>query len=472
MAYGSAIQQHLYYSSPFFLKNIISSFYGVQQRKARYGSQFEQSMKFLRDSEYWDNNRLKGYQVDRTTAFLVERIEKTPCYRNGNAYRAYLKNQDFKEIPILTKTELRNNLERFYPDDLNSTPHRWAHTSGTTGKSLIFPISLSCFQREYAFRNLHYSWGKVNFIGRDKIAFCSGHPVAFHDRATPPFWVYDWKNNWLLLSSYHLSEKNLVFYIRELEKFGPVMIGGYPSSIYLLALAYKKHGSSGGLNLRAVYTASETLFDYQRETIEDAFGCRTFNWYGNSEMCANIVECEEGELHLKLEHSLVEILGDDNRECQPGESGRLVCTGFTNDCFPLIRYDIGDTVTLSSNQVSKCGRGGTLIECITGRVEDYIITPDGRFVGRLDHIFKDSKNVIEAQIVQNNVDEVLLKIVRDSGFNSHDERAIAEEARQRLGSSIKLRFEFVDHLPRTSNGKFRFIESTINHTEVLKSLVG
>lgn len=471
MTYGSSKQQYLYYSSPYLLKNVISSCYGIKERKARYGTDFARSLAFIRESQDWPEEKLKAYQREQTAHFLASRIKTTPYYRDRPAYREYSPGRNHDDLPVLTKTEVRNNLRQFYPEDLARTPHRWAHTSGTTGKSLVFPVSLSCFQREYAFRALHYSWSGADLVARDRIAFCSGHPVAPHGRTKPPFWVHDWRNNWLLLSSYHLAEKNLPSYIKELESYKPVLLGGYPSSLYLLALAYQKYGG-GSLRLGAAYTASETLFDYQREAIESAFGCQTFNWYGNSEMCANIVECERGELHLKLEHSFVEVLNEDDRPCSPGQTGRLVCTGFANDAFPLIRYDVGDVVSLSSDQVSKCGRGGTLIERITGRVEDYVITPDGRLVGRLDHLFKDSKNVIEAQIVQHDVEELIIRVVKDAGYAAGDERAITEEARRRLGSSIKLRFEYVDRIARTRNGKFRFIESTIDQKELLRSLVG
>jgi phenylacetate-CoA ligase len=174
-------------------------------------------------------------------------------------------------------------------------------------------------------------------------------------------------------------------------------------------------------------------------------------------MCANIVECELGELHLKLEHSFVEILNDKNEEVKPGEEGRLVCTGFGNYAFPLIRYDIKDIVRLSKNQKSKCGRGGIIIEEIIGRVEDYVVTPDGRYIGRLDHIFKDSVNVREAQLVQKDVNELLIRIVPEKSYSSEDEKKIFDEVKLRLGSSMRIRIEYVDKIEREKNGKFRFV---------------
>jgi phenylacetate-CoA ligase len=118
-------------------------------------------------------------------------------------------------------------------------------------------------------------------------------------------------------------------------------------------------------------------------------------------------------------------------------------------------------VTISENQISKCGRGGLLIEKIIGRIEDYIITPDGRFVGRLDHIFKDSLQIKEAQIVQKQHDEIIVRIVPEDDFSQKDEQLISQEARLRLGNEIKIKFERVSEIPRTANGKFRFIVSEI-----------
>ena len=172
-----------------------------------------------------------------------------------------------------------------------------------TGFALVFPISRTAFQIEYAFRAMHYKWGGVDYRNRDKVAMCSGHPVTLPSRLKPPFWSFDLANNHMYFSSYHMSNDTLRYYIQKLEEFDPLLLHGYPSSIYLLALAYKKYGK-GGMALKAVYTSSETLLDFQRKAIEEAFQVRVFDWYGTSEMSANIVECECGELHLKAEAQL------------------------------------------------------------------------------------------------------------------------------------------------------------------------
>jgi phenylacetate-CoA ligase len=241
-------------------------------------------------------------------------------------------------------------------------------------------------------------------------------------------------------------------------------LGGYPSSIYLLALANEHCGKV--VHPRAIYTSSETLFRFQREAIQRSFGCKVYTYYGNGERAGFIAECPEGSLHVKLDHSLVELVNDKGEDASPGEIGRLICTAFGNVATPLIRYNVGDTAILSSVQECPCARGGMLIEELTGRTEDYVVTPDGRFVGRLDHLFKDSVKVRAAQIVQDKVDTILIRIVKEHDYSSRDESEILREATSRLGDDIDIDIEYVSDIERAKSGKHRFIISNLSEKRI------
>jgi phenylacetate-CoA ligase len=468
MNYGSSRQRDFYFHLPFAVKNLAATAYGFGQRSARYGARYRHHLAFLEKSQWMSADELARWQQERLIAFIDSAVREVPYYRERTDYHDFAKHRDISRLPLLAKKTIRDNSDSIRHPEWREMESRSAHTSGTSGQALHFPISLDCFQREYAFRALHFAWSGSKVPG-ERAAFCQGHPVAHYDRREPPFWVRDGANDFLMLSSYHLSPQNLRAYAVELDRFQPRLICGYPSSVYLLALAYKEHGS-GRLKPRAAYTTSETLFDSQRRTIAEVFGCQVFDWYGNSEMCANIVECEAGERHLKMEHSFVEILDENDRPVSPGQTGKLVCTGFGNLAFPLIRYDIGDMVTLSANQQSKCGRGGILIDQVDGRVEDYVLAADGRLVGRLDHLFKDSLNVVEAQVVQREPGVVILRLVRSAAYGRADEAAIREEAALRMGSGTFVQFEYVDALPRTANGKIRFVDSSLRQSDLLREV--
>ena len=92
----------------------------------------------------------------------------------------------------------------------------------------------------------------------------------------PPFSRFNRSENQRLFSSYHINETTFPHYKKELDKFQPQELIGYPSSIYDLAAHYLKSDSKPGFRPKAIITNSETLLLWQRETIESVFGCPGF----------------------------------------------------------------------------------------------------------------------------------------------------------------------------------------------------
>lgn len=430
-------------------------------------------MESLSESQWYPEQKLEKLQFQNTRDFLIHAARNSSYWKNLFRSRGFNPEEmkslsDLRVLPILDKTTTRNHTNDIICDNLRSFKVRRLKTSGTTGHGLQLVESAECFQREFAFRVSSYSWGGIE--AGSKWAFCAGHPVAYHERRTPPFWVNDYANNWLLMSSYHLTEANLPHYIYKLQKFKPDLIGGYPSSIYLLALANRHLGYR--VYPHAVYTSSETLFDHQRKVIEESFGCKVFTYYGNAERCAFIAQCEYGSYHLRSEHSYVEFLDDNDRPVPGGSEGRMICTAFGNYAMPLIRYDIGDVAVLSKKRTCECGRSGPFVDRIVGRSDDYIVTPDGRFVGRLGYLFHEATKVTMAQIIQDKIERITIRVVREPGYTAEDEQRILNEARKRLGNEIAIDFDYVSDIPRTKNGKFCLIISNLKTKKLYSKPAG
>lgn len=466
MSYGTTLQRRMFYAAPFRLKNMMASFYGYDAKRLRHGQAFAEHYR-LADKFQWPSSNPEEECFRRTKDTLTRAAGASPYYkrlfnRAGFESQRMTSLQDLSKIPILQKEAFRENLEDIIKKPGKGETYRWVSTSGTTGTGLRFPETEESFQREYAYRYHNYAQGGIEM--GDRWAICAGHPVANPTQQKPPFWVYDYCNNWLLMSSVHMTESNLVKYIDELKRFSPTMIGGYPSSVYLLALANDYCGRP--VKAKAVYCASETLFERQRRTIEESFGCRALSYYGNAERCGFIAECERGMFHVRQEHSYLEILDENGNPVGPGMAGRIIGTGLGNLATPFIRYDVGDIGVLSSKTKCECGRVGPLLDSIVGRVEDYILTPDGRFVGRLDHLFKDARNVRMAQLYQEDCNSVEVRIVATPSYSAADENAILNEARLRLGNVINIDFKYTDDIERSGTGKVRFILSKIQRKQL------
>ena len=285
-------------------------------------------------------------------------------------------------------------------------------------------------------------------------------------RDDSPFWIFNIADNQVFFSSYHLSLKNIPYYINKLNEFKPEFIHGYPSSIYLLAKFILENELQMRFRPKMIVTSSETTFDFQRHTIEEAFKSKVYILYGNIELCGNITECPNGSLHVQPYHSLVRVIKEDGEDAKRNEDGHIVATNFSNYAFPLINYDTEDIVKIHNDQNCACNTGGMIFESIRGRVEDFIVTPEGRVVGRLGHIFKDTKYVRNAQIVQDSPDQMVIRIEPGKRYSSAIEGIILKEARSRLGSSIEIDFDYVDEIKKDKNGKFRFIIQKMNHKDL------
>jgi len=432
----------IYDSLPVWTQTLAVNLTSAVTFRQKYGRVFHESLARLAANEEKSLDQLQHEQQQAVKQLLRYAVEHVPYYREHR-----FSPDDLAEWPVLEKSTVAAAPEKFISDEFSSRRLAMLQTSGTTGTPLTMRFTNECHQTEMAFRWRHKAWGGVPFLSRS--AYLSGHPVVPAEQTRPPFWRVDRIERRLLCSSYHFTAENLPHYADALAGFAPDFLHGYPSSLFVLAQHLLERGDHS-VRPRVVFTGSETLLEFQRAAVERAFGAKVFNWYGNTEMTGNIVECAYGSLHYRTDYGLLELQ----------EGNEILATGFLNRAMPLIRYRTGDVATARAG-TCECGCAFPLIERVEGRVEDYIRTPDGRTVGRLDHIFKGVEHVREAQIVQEQINELHLRIVRIDGFGPHDEQTILANARERLGPSILLRCEYVEAIERTTAGKFRFVVTEV-----------
>ncbi len=442
----------VYSLSPDFLKTFWVSTAAWYKKRQKYGTYYHTYFRFLLNTDPEHQEKKASEELE---AFLIWVKNHLPVYAiPGKA--------DIYDLPIINKSWVIDNYSRL----VTGKPYKVVKSSGTSGQPLAVPYNKAAYQKEYAFWWYHRSLAGVK--QGDRVATFMGHKVIPVQRKKPPFWVMNYSENQLIFSSYHLSTENLKYYINRLNRFQPEIIHAYPSSIYLVAKYLLENHIQLDFTPKMIQAASETTLDYQRRVIEEAFGTKLYIWYGNTEYCGHITECPEGHLHIQPYHSFVRIVNGKGKDVEPGEEGFIVATNFTNRVFPLINYHTGDAVRLSANQECSCGQGGRIVDYIVGRIEDYIVTPDGRYIGRLDHLFKDAKFVRNAQLEQRSKEELIVRIEPENGYGQEVENAILKEARQRLGNEMAIRFEYVKEIPRNKNGKFNFIIQNLNMKNLIQ----
>jgi len=442
-----------YSRSPIWVQESFISAKFSLRRIMREGRAFEFFAAQAEESQWWSEHELRDFQSRKLRSVLESAARHVPYYRSR--YRAMGLDPERLELPdglatlpLISKADVRE-AGKSLVSERRQGPTFSGSTSGTTGAPLSLSQDMSAINRENAFlwRQLHWAGLRRG----DRRAWMRGDMIVPAAQEKPPYWRVNRAEKMLMLSSYHLSESAAPAYLDALAGFDPVVIQAYPSSIgflaaWLLSAGRRYRGSS----LRGVVTSSETLSYIQRREIESAFGCRVFDWYGQFERVAAIGTCERGRHHLLSDYSHVEML--------PADDGlfELVGTGFNNLSMPLIRYRCGDFVRPApARELCDCGRSFPLIDQVVGRIDDPIKLPDGRSVGRLDHLFKGVEGILEAQLRQDRLDALAMLVVPSETFSDDTLRTLRANARHRLGDKVSLEIRLVDAIPRTANGKFK-----------------
>ncbi len=100
------------------------------------------------------------------------------------------------------------------------------------------------------------------------------------------------------------------------------------------------------------------------------------------------------------------------------------------------------------------------MEKIIGRMDDIIVTPDGRRIGRMSPVVKGFP-VIEVQYIQKVKESLEVHIVKDNGFTTETEKQVIQELRKRLGGAISIQLHYESSIPLGKGGKLKSIISHV-----------
>ena len=454
--------EKIYDSAPVWAQSFFCSLYGLKLYRERYSTPWQQFYSSLLESDGLHEDKLFELQRDRLVKLLDSAKKNTEYY---NSILSEVSQRDdftlpdlLRSVPVLEKDTFRTAPEAFLSRKYNKKQLVKINTSGTTGTPMTIHLTPEARKMNYAFFARSKKWAGID--GFERSVTFAGRLIVPQKQENPPYWRSNFFFHNSLFSSYHISEETIPLYVEAILRIQPRFIDTYPSSLYPIAEFILDKGVTD-IRPRAIITSSETLLEHQREIIEKAFDCKIYDQYGSAEQVVFACQCEHGSYHLNPEFGCLEVVDINNNPVQAGEIGEFVCTGFTNDAMPLIRYKIGDMGILSRDKCP-CGRNFPVIEKIVGRVDDILITPEGRYVGRLDPIFKGMSNTIkETQIVQQAVDLVDVFIVRSDGYHEKDGNSVVTELKKRMGGRVTFNVQYVDEIPRTSSGKFRSVVNNI-----------
>ncbi|RCU45164.1 phenylacetate--CoA ligase family protein [Corallincola holothuriorum] len=456
--------EKLYYQAPVWCQNLLVTAYGLKLRQERFSPAAKQHLQDLLTSEKLDADGVRALQSERFVALARMAIAHVPHYRQW-AQAEGIHADDIKDLtalswfPVLEKSVLRENPQSLVDERILASGRYFTlNTSGSSGSPITIYSDIDSRTEHYAFWSRLRHWFGVGPLGRRATLF--GRVIMSPTATSGPFWRYDRFQHNLLMSSHHLADANLPAYYEQLIRYQPDEIIGYPSSIYPIA-KYIAQNNLPRVKAKVVFTTAETLLCHQRSLIEASFDAPVIDQYGCTEMALFVSQCEQGNMHVHPEHGILEVLGADDVPVNAGETGEAICTGLVNRAMPLIRYRLGDCLVPSDSRCD-CGRAFPKLERLEGRVDDALVSPEGRPLGRMGSIFKGLRGIYETQIVQQAPNQLLFRLVKNDEYDQVTEDALRYEITKRTGPNMLIRFEYLDSIPKNANGKFKTVISEIN----------
>jgi phenylacetate-CoA ligase len=296
------------------------------------------------DFEKSSSEKIQKWQWEKVAESL-QRAEKSPFYAKLFRLRKIdpkkIKNfSDFQKIPFTTEEDLRQSARDILALPLKKIWRVFA-TSGTTGKpKLIFrePIredSEIVSVWHHLFERAGY-FPKMAAVLRPTAGLGASGPVTekvFEILGIPCFSVSPDVN----------FEKTL----NAILQIQPDLLVISPSFASMLVFSAKEAGiDPRKLGIRAIISTGEPLHPNERNFLSREFQAEIFNTYGAADPSVWLAsECQEHQgLHIFPYTAYWELL--DEKFKANKNQGELILTPFSNHAMPLLRYRLGDQVTL------------------------------------------------------------------------------------------------------------------------------
>lgn len=451
----STLAMKIYYSSPIFIQNVLTSIVGWKRKKLRYGKTYRNHIKELENRDYTKLETQISFQINELKRIVSYAKRNSPFY--SELYKEIDEKNiqdlnDLKKLPVLDKEIVRISLNEMYT--INEEDGNVSYTGGTTGTPLKILFSIEDTQKRMAyldfFKKQH---GFVN-MKMKRATFNSSEIIPIRQKRKV-FWRNNISIKQRIYSSYHCQEENIKYYISNLNEYKPAAIDGLPSVIYKVARYINKNNLNLTFRPVAVFTTAETLLPHYRNEIEKAFKSPVRDQYASSEGAPFITECTHGALHYNMDTGIIEVL----------ENNEMLITSFTTYGTPLIRYGIGDRMLFNETpKKCECGSAHPVVSEIQGRNADYV---QSKSKGEFTAVFLSLANekllnsVNKLQFIQNDLENITILVETGDGNNANIDKIIVDQLKYYVGEDVTYTVKHVKEIPVGKNAKYRFIINNI-----------
>lgn len=374
-----------------------------------------------------------------TPASMLERIKAGVC-QNVPAYRDYPDFNDYAQLPLITKNDLRATPANFLSQAYEREQLWRKNTSGTTGT----PITI-WYSPEFYFQLLHLSLHKVaarfGITDLSRPFFClsiSDIPSASNSVIVDPT---DEVGLILQVVVDTARPETFARVFELLRVTQPECISTKPSLFELLLEYQETYGGTGEAAPLFLVSGGHLLGADLRRQLNEMFGAPVINTYGMTEFNVIASECRSGQLHLDDLSLLAEVCENGERVTGDQQCGELVLSSLENLAMPLLRYRTGDQARIS-HETCACGSAGPLLVDFFGRRITCFIMSTGEKLSPtyFNDLFLHFPALDEFQIVQKDYEyfEVFVEFKPGVDDRAQTLRAIEARVRRALPVPVKV----------------------------------
>ncbi len=437
------------------LETLVRKLYSViPYEKRKLDKEYYEFATLLEDNEKKTVEEIKHYQFEKLKQIMNIAYNHTDFYnekyKKANFHPDDLKSlDDLHKIPLLTKDEVRQNAQQMVDKRVGINSLLKGTTSGTTGKALELFYDKKTNSREWA--SICYQWKRVKYEVADGRIELRGFIQDDRD------FIYLPDEKVLRVNIIKMSSSNIDKIINKINQIGYEFIHGYPSAIFKFAKIIESEKKK--YTPKAIMMASEVLYDWQVEVIDNIFDCSKIIHYGQAEKVALAAWTDERKYSFIPTYGILES-DEDTKE--------LVATGFINEVMPLIRYSLTDTVeNFEKKPIKDSQTLFPVIKNIEGREEDYTYDENNNLIppAVVTFPFKQLKYIDAAKIVQYGINnfELILEtqvVQNDEKLQKEIEKMIID-FQKLYGKKGQFKINLTKKIPLGANGKFRWIECKI-----------
>ncbi|MCW8107263.1 hypothetical protein OPS25_01930 [Alteromonas ponticola] len=384
----------------------------------------------LKRTEFASRKELDTIQLEKLRSLLISAYQTSPFYTALFDEYGFDPNisaiEDLLVLPTINKSDLIS-----YNKEIHSratfSKKMLAETSGTSGEALAFYRNEEWDSTNRASVMRCYDWYGVK--PWDKNGYFWGYNID--PKEAKKIKLLDKLQNRIRIFKY--DDASITNFAKKLNQ--AKFLSGYSSMIYQIAKKVNQLNLSVN-GIKMVKGTSEMILDAYQLEIEKAFGQKMISEYGAAEAGLIAFECPKGKMHINMENVLVEL----------DESNEIIVTNLVSHSFPIIRYRLGDVISLS-DEPCPCGRHHSVLKEIVGRKGSSVIGKNKEYPAlTFYYVFKNialkDDILINYKAEQREKGKILLKI--EGMPNNAWETLIAREMKKYFDNDVTYTVTYIE----------------------------